>query len=296
MARKYQVRSVSLPASSHPSRIRVECELNNVRSLEAYSASSSGAVCASLAGLEELHCCLDSYLSVHSTQEILLLACKDKSWVVELLDGSVKILDACSTSRDSMLQVKGHVQDLQSALRRRKGSSSASESVSRFKRLRKKMIKDARNMIATLKQVDHKLRVSVIEHLGNAEDQCPCIISLLNDVAALDISILESLLSYLSVPSSDSKMTKWSSVISRLMNKKVAACKQETSNEFSNVDAAIFELNTSKCSSSEAVQLVLERLAWLEARVERIEDCLESMFKCFIKSRVALLNIISTET
>ncbi|KAJ6774725.1 BPS1-LIKE PROTEIN [Salix purpurea] len=58
-----------------------------------------------------------------------------------------------------MLRLKEQVQALQSALRRRKGDSSIESSVANYFCLRKKM-KDAKKLIASLKQMDNKFGAS----------------------------------------------------------------------------------------------------------------------------------------
>ncbi|KAJ6736924.1 hypothetical protein OIU85_019035 [Salix viminalis] len=63
-------------------------------------------------------------------------------------------------ARDILLRFREQVQALQSAFRRRKGDSSIESSVATFTCFRKKMKRDAKKLIASLKQMDKKLGAS----------------------------------------------------------------------------------------------------------------------------------------
>ncbi|KAJ7944084.1 DUF241 domain protein [Quillaja saponaria] len=154
MASKYQVRSISLPSRSHPSTLRVEEELNKLRTLEATSTSTSGSICNGLSGLEELYTSLDDLINVTSTQQIVSCHQQEKC-VEELLDVSVRILDICGITKDNLLQIREHVQALQSALRRRKGDSSIGSKVAEYMSFRKKMKKIYKKLITDLKQMEN---------------------------------------------------------------------------------------------------------------------------------------------
>ncbi|KAG4939111.1 hypothetical protein JHK86_045252 [Glycine max] len=53
--------------------------------------------------------------------------------VEEVLDGSVRILDMCGLTKDTILQIKENVQALHSGLRRSKGHLSVETSVAKYK-------------------------------------------------------------------------------------------------------------------------------------------------------------------
>ncbi|KAJ6305173.1 hypothetical protein OIU78_020670 [Salix suchowensis] len=121
MSGKYHVRSISLPTRSNPATLEVEEALNKIKAWE--SSPTSGSFCNGLSGVEELCKYVDKLLNLASTQEVLSHNQKGKCHE-ELLDGSVRLLDVCSISRDILL--------------------------------RKKMKKDAKKLIASLKQMDNK--------------------------------------------------------------------------------------------------------------------------------------------
>uniref|UniRef100_A0A7N0UGI9 Uncharacterized protein n=1 Tax=Kalanchoe fedtschenkoi TaxID=63787 RepID=A0A7N0UGI9_KALFE len=286
MAGKYQVRSISLPSRSHPISVRFEQELNSLKSWEASSASSSNEICALLAGLEEAYNCANELAGVQSACETLS-NCKSEMWASDcLFDGSVKMLDVCSTSRETMLTAKGHVQAIQSAIRRRKGDSSIQKSISGYLSFRKQMTKSATKMIVLLKQINHVSTTSSIRD-GNARP-----IKVLQDLTAVTISVFESLLTFLAEPSY-AKATKWS-LVSKVMAKRAAAQNDKFLNEFACVDAVIFKPGSSQVSPLVNAQLVLEKLAALEIAIRGIDDRLECIFRCLVTLRVSLLNKMSS--
>ncbi|XP_031276061.1 uncharacterized protein LOC116134507 [Pistacia vera] len=286
MASKYHVRSISLPSRSHPSTIKIEEELSKLKTLEESSRLllTSGSICKSLSGLEELYMCLDDLLNMASSQQVLSQNQHEKC-IDELLEGSVKLLDICGITRDTLLQIKEHDQALHSAIRRRKGDSSVENSIASFICFRKKMKKDAKKMIVTLKQMDNNLGVSP---LLEQDQHLSAVIRVLREVNATSSSIFQSLLLFFSGPGSKQKLNRWS-LVSKLMNKRVTACeeKQEIVNELESVDSALCGRDIEK------MQNMHERLKAAEASIEGLEKGLESMFRCLIRSRTSLLNIIS---
>ncbi|CAI0429481.1 unnamed protein product [Linum tenue] len=155
MAAKFQKRSVSLPARSHPATIKIHEELTKLGELEQSSAatsSSSSAICSSLSTIRDVYDTLDELLAMASTQEAL----SRRRCVAEeerFLDGSVKLMDTCEIAKDVISRLRENVAALQSAIRRRrKGDSVLESSVSDYIQLRRKTRKDARKLVAQLKQ------------------------------------------------------------------------------------------------------------------------------------------------
>ncbi|CAM8992712.1 unnamed protein product [Rhodiola kirilowii] len=286
MATRYQVRSVSLPSKSHPSIIKIHEELNRLRSLQNLSPSTSEIVCSSLAGLAELYTSVDSFLKMESTRAVLS-NCKDALWVSELLDGSVQLLDVCSSLRNGMMDVKEHVQDVQSSLRRRNGDLSVEKSILNFACLRKKMKKDSKNMIALLNRMTRRLEAASVQESDNSLFSSK--VQILIQVSVATGQVFESLLSFISTPVSTKRTTKWS-LVSRMRRKKVAAAAWEDAsiNDFTSVDAALLSSHYDKDAQSSN-----DRLVSLKRSVEAIETHLERMFRHLVTSRVSLLNIFS---
>ncbi|XP_068344018.1 uncharacterized protein [Pyrus communis] len=250
-AKHHVIRSISLPSRSHPTTLRVEEELNRLQTSSSCD-STSDSICKSLCGLDELYECVDDLLQMASTQQ-LLSQHQQKKCMDELLDGSLmRLLDVCGITGDEISTIKEHVRDLQSALRRRKGDTSLESSISKYTCFRKKMNKDAKKLITSLKQVDNKIATSP---LLEQDHHLTAVIRVLREVRVKNMSIFQSLL-----------------VLQHRL------------------DAALYNL----CKSSTATfECANKRLEALEVTIESLENGLESVFRCMIKTRASLLNIIS---
>ncbi|XP_018624282.2 uncharacterized protein [Nicotiana tomentosiformis] len=107
---------------SHSSTLRVEEELNKLKTLETAVAPTAETICNSLLGLKELYKYIND-LNLHLTFQALS-HCKHEKLVEDLLDKSVRLLDVCYTTKEPVSQCKENVRDLQSYLRMRKGDLS----------------------------------------------------------------------------------------------------------------------------------------------------------------------------
>ncbi|CAN1770850.1 hypothetical protein LINPERHAP1_LOCUS11719 [Linum perenne] len=174
----------------------------------------------------------------------------------ELLDGSLRMLDMCNTAKDALSQMKESVAELQSAIRRRQSDLVAE--TKRYLNSRK----------TVKKAIQKALKANSVEA-----------ISMLREAESIVVEVLEILLSFIS--QSNSKSSSWS-----LVSKIMAAKKNEVSastNEFAEVDAC---LKTSK--SSEEIQAHLKNL---QPCIQDLEEGVESLFRCLIKTRASILNV-----
>jgi len=279
----YHVRSNSFPSQSHPNSTRIEQELTKMKTWEATSTSTSHSITNGLFLLEDLYISLEDLLNITSTQK-LVSHHQGEKFVEELLDGSVKMLDICGITRDTVLQIKENVQSLHSSLRRRKGDSSIEKSVAEYKFFTKKMKKNVTKLITSLKHMESKFGAS---SLLNQDQDLIAVITVLREVIAMNLSIFQSILSFLVGFSSKSKATKWLKV-TKLMQKRVT-CEEnmENFNELQCVEASLRTL------SSEGSNVAHERFEALENAIESIENGLENIFRRLVKTRVCLLNIIT---
>ncbi|CAL0311433.1 unnamed protein product [Lupinus luteus] len=200
---------------------------------------------------------------------------------LEALENSIQSLE------NGLENIKENVQALHSAIRRRKGDSSIARSVAEYNSFTKKVKKNAKKLITSLKQMDSNFGVSP---LLNQDQDLAALIRVLREVIAMNMSIFQSLLSFLAPPSSKSKITKWL-MVAKLMQKGVQSC-EENSNELQHVDAALITL-LSDGTNVKNMQPARDNLEALENAIESLENGLENIFRFLIKTRASLLNIIA---
>ncbi|KAK4764012.1 hypothetical protein SAY87_013450 [Trapa incisa] len=286
-----KIRSISLPPPrSHPSIARVEEEIRKLRSWESSGEFSSyGSIAVGLAGLERLYICLDDLLSMGSTVQVLSQG--GDHIINELLDVSVMILDICGTTRDLVSQVKDHVRELESAVRRsRKDDSSIELAIVGYSNLRKKIKKDARRVIARLREVD--INAAAAQPLGDHGNlHLSAVVRALLEASSVAVSVFRSVLLFLSSPTAG--QAKWS-LMSRLTLKAgtvESEIKPEVVNVFEDVSAALRSVQL-KCSDVDSMRVLQSRFRQLDVGVGSIEDGLESSFRRLVRTRAALLNLI----
>ena len=287
----HQSRSKSLPCRQHP--LILQCN-QHLGSLEASpsdnsTSSSSSLFRHKLTGLQTLHDCIEKLVRLPLTQEVLVQERQEK-WVDELLDGSLRLLDVCTVAKDALLHTKECARELQSIMRRKRGGEmEVTAEVRKFlasrKVVKKAILKALENLQATVK----KAKFSP----SNKDHPTATLASLFKDVQVITLSILESLLNFISGPA-QSKPSKWSLVSKLMHNKKVTTTTQESDpNEFSNVDAALLSFVFHMTRKSDSVSHLQNQLEDLESVIQDFVEGLETLFKRFIKIRVSLLNILN---
>lgn len=282
------VRSISLPARSHPSTVRVEEELNKLKSWESSSSSSSKAetICLGLSLLSELYKRIQDLLNLPLTQQALSQD-QHQKWVNELLEGSLRYLDACGNTRDSVLSMQETVRELQSALRRRKVGELGNESVvSAYFCSRRKMKKETAKSLASLKPP----LMDGLDCLEKKDDHLLAVVRVLRETSLITISIFHSLLLFLSAQVLKPKPSRWS-LVSKLVQKSV-----QNVNELEGVDMALGSLlMQSSCREMEGQKMQSAQIGLdaLDVSMEGIVKGLECLFRHLIQTRVFLLNIMS---
>ncbi|CAN0845560.1 hypothetical protein LINGRAHAP2_LOCUS4141 [Linum grandiflorum] len=211
----------------------------------------SSSISQNLNGLQDVYDCVDKLIQLPSTQQAMI---HDQNELNELLDGSLRLLDLCNAAKDALSQMKESVSELQSAIRRRQGDLVAeTKRYLNSRKIVKKAIQKALKGMETKK------------------------FTMLKESEYIVVEVLESLLSFIS--QSNSKSSSWS-LVSKLTKKTQVSA---NSNEFALVDAC---LKTSK--SSEEIQAHLKNL---QPCVQDLEEGVESLFRCLIKTRASILNV-----
>lgn len=308
--KQYGLRCISLPAArSYPVAMKIEHELNKLKSWEISSSSSSNGekICLGVAGLGELYRCIGEFLGLPLTREALAQHQHENCWVNELLDGLLLYLDICGSTRDVVLMIKQSVRELQSALRRSKvGDFTIDGSVNAYICSRKKMNKEITKCLASLKQMEYNTFGS--SRSLELNDHLALLIQLLRKVSRITTCIFNSLLQFLSVPTLKPKSTKWSMVLKQLVHKDKSVATFEgqwEANEFEDVDIAlsnVLMMRQSSCKDDDEdddeaeiknIESAQEKLEALDGGIEGFENALECLFRRLIQTRVSLLNVLS---
>ncbi|KAL5778343.1 hypothetical protein ACOSP7_011269 [Xanthoceras sorbifolium] len=166
----------------------VEDQLNRLSTSQATSSSSfSSSVCQKLGGLRDLYENVDDLLQLPLTQQALSHE-QHRKKVEEILDGSLRLVDVCGTTRDLFSQIKECVQELESFVRRKRGDGSnlADQFSQNLVRMQKKSTSNEEfNQVAaisTLTQVE-VISLEVFESLLVASD--------INQLENLDVELLQ---------------------------------------------------------------------------------------------------------
>ncbi|KAF8405515.1 hypothetical protein HHK36_010422 [Tetracentron sinense] len=289
-------RSISLPSRSHPLTLSIEEQLHRLRASEATSSLSvPSSICRKLSALDDLYEHVDDMLHLPLIQRVLSHYPHEK-WVDEVLDGSLRLLEVCGTSRDFLLQMKECVQDLESSLsRKRVGEFGLANEVQAYIISRKKASKGIRKCFENLKRMESKCAFS--NSLLDKDDYgLVAMVSVLREVEAITLSVLKSILSFESSPKTRSKPSGWY-LVSKFIQTKRVACEGEGEDvgEMEKLDVALCALlNRQKsCKDIGVVQNAQKRLEALELSIQSLEEGVECMFRRLIRTRVSLLNILN---
>ncbi|GAB4847607.1 hypothetical protein Ancab_026668 [Ancistrocladus abbreviatus] len=291
-------RSISLPSRLSPNFMRVEAELSKLKSWETLTASGgepfgAEAIQVSLTSLVQLYTCVEDLIQSPSTHQALLNHDGGKL-VNDAVEGSIALLDTCSTARYLMQLLKEHVQDLQSALRRRGGYMGAADNISTYMNFRKKVEKDAAKCLRALKQTENR---SGFATPLDTDPDLATVVRVLSEVNAITTNIFQYLLSFLHMPVVKSKASGWS-LISKLVSGGSLASRVQNSilNEVGAVDVALFSLhrNGQGDDAKSSVQLIQGRLRTLEASIQSLEAWLDRLFRHLVQNRVSLLNTVTS--
>ncbi|KAJ1428196.1 hypothetical protein SESBI_09203 [Sesbania bispinosa] len=285
----FHARSNSLPSRLHPLFLQCSEHLDRLRASHETSSSSS-LLTHKLNGLRDLHDCVENLIQLPHTQEALIHE-PQESWVDELLDGSLRLLDVCTTTKDSLLHTKECMRELQSIMRRRKGGEEELKAeVKKFLTSRKVVRKAISKALANLKGTTTKFCNNMTS--TNKDNQTVALISLLENVEVVTLSTFQALMQFIS-GTTQSKSSSWL-LISKLMQTKKVACSQlADESEFAQLDEALQSYMFAQPNKFENMNNLQNHLETMELLIQDLEEGLEFLFRRLIKIRVALLNILN---
>ncbi|KAK8705729.1 hypothetical protein V6N13_049323 [Hibiscus sabdariffa] len=211
---------------------------------------------------ELLHSPIIKRALVHRGQE---------KWVHQVSESSLRMLDVCGISRDILLLVKEHVQDLQFTLRRvSTEESDIGTKVAVYDQYSKKLKKETLKCLQSLKGMKNKpIANDIVTPIDN---NLSMVVDVLGEVRVTAISVVESLLSLISIPWLERKPAK-----GYFGSKFMRPSWQR-----------LYDI-----SDEMAVQSANKRLQAVEITIEDLEAELECMFRRLIQTRVLLLNILT---
>ena len=244
----YHTRSFSFPSNSHPVVDQLNEELCRLRSSQGASTSS---MTNKLTGLKDLYKCVDEFLQLPQSQI--------KTGLDEVLDGSLRLIDICSTSLDVLVQSKERLLDIQSVLRRRcNGGLNFTNEFSEYIKTRKLVKRVVKKCFKDIQEI-------VKMNEANAKE------SKLKDVQSVTVDVFKSLLSYIG----GSQKSNWS--FSKLVHANKAQKETKSISAFDAIDSTV----------------ELSQLIKLESEIQVIEQDLEWLFRHLVKTRATLLNVVS---
>jgi len=224
--------------------------------------------------LRDLHKCANDLLHSAQSQQVLNLHHPQDqmmSLVREVSDASLKMLDLCGATRDTILAVKDHFQDLQQIFRRAKIEGSdfdaqiSAHGLSR-KKLKKGISKCMKDIKGLMKSKYFTSDLSLIDH------SLIVVVHVLREVRGATLSILESLTSLIDLPATITVLhSQRSTFASKLM------CR-----------GMLLE----RCDSME-VRMANTKSEQVQKAIEGVEVELECIIRRLIQTRVLLLNILT---
>lgn len=219
--------------------------------------------------LRDLHNSANDLLHSPVIQKALVHHRQEK-WVNEVSEASLRMLELCGISKDVLLLVKEHLQDLQSTLRRVIiGESDISAKIAAYNRYRKKLKKQTLKCLHSLRGMTNK---SITSDIYSVDSKLMVVVDVLKEVRVITISIVESLLSLISIPWLVRKSAKGSF----------------TSKFMPSSGQSLYDI-----WDEEEVQSANKRMEGVEIAIEVLEVELESISRRLIQTRVSLLNILT---
>ncbi|KAK6939246.1 Protein BPS1, chloroplastic [Dillenia turbinata] len=214
------------------------------------------------------------------------LRTQNEKWAEEVLNGSLRLLDHCSASKDILSLAKECVQELASSLRRRKVEKCGLEKeVECFEMSRKNVTKLAQKSQENLKKIKKNLLVQ-----GQG---LPSAVNVLREAEATSLSVFDSLLYVALGSKSDSK-----SLVSKFIRSKRVLCENQElyTSEVEKIGGALEAMRRQKSSQNcdfVQVQNLQKQLGAFELRIQDLEDGLEGLSRHLMRTRVSLLNILN---
>ncbi|XP_062100807.1 uncharacterized protein LOC133806732 [Humulus lupulus] len=256
------------------SRLRTSSEATTTTST---SSSSSSLICNRLSGLKDLHESFDDLLQLQLQAKQAL---ETKKTLEQVLDGSLRLLDSCATTRDIFSMIKQTLQELQSSLRRKRGSDQSG------------FENEVNSYMLSKKKVLTKMITKCLKNVMMTKDSNNSSSDLFSLVQEATCEVFQSLLGFISRPKIRSSPRSYLAL--KLFRSRKVACEGEVyifATQLEKIDATLMVLKANKDIKIVQVKQVLKELESLESTIQELDENLECIFRCLMKTRVSLLNI-----
>ncbi|KAJ8421314.1 hypothetical protein Cgig2_011546 [Carnegiea gigantea] len=274
----HHARSASYPPKTNPLILKIEQQLKKLQESEASSSSPMQTISIGLTGLAGLYKCVDDALNYLP----LLPKHNAKSHVEQLVNGSLKLLQVCTSSMAVVMKLRETVGE-------RRLSNEKLPEVSRYFFTRKEIMKSTKVLDLSLRLVVGEL-ISENRELSQQESE---LTRAFRCVSIINITVMESLLQLLS--SKPTKSTRFH-LISKILvgrSKEAEDSAAKKRNELSNVDIALCSVFSRDEADGQKVVIAQKRLEELEEGLRGIENGLSCISSKLAKARASLLNIVS---
>ncbi|KAJ3692858.1 hypothetical protein LUZ60_011953 [Juncus effusus] len=252
----FQARSISLPTKSHSYVLKAEAEFYKLRACLSSSSQTAQTILDALQGVCNLYECINDIFFMSSNQNSLSHS-QQRRVVDQELEDSVNLLDICSTSSDNLAEIKAHLQDLESAVRR--CSSEAMKS-------------KAKDYIHLVKKSSKYLNKQVGRKSESIEGDSLETLGLVREAREIAVSLLQSVLVFFSKQIVSQKTSKWS-----LLQKRRVECKGD-----------VFDISSLIVNVEE-----LHNGLGCIVNVEELHNGLGCLYRHMIQCSVSLLNSCS---
>ncbi|WCJ31213.1 hypothetical protein M5689_012722 [Euphorbia peplus] len=262
----FHLRSTSLPSKSHPLTASLREQLDK------FIESESSSISQKLGGLKDLYECVNDFLQTFSNE-------KHSQSAAKALDGSVRVLDMCTTTSDFISQLKECVKGLELSLRRRRlDAKSSLNEVDAYMVARKKLNQTIIKYMRKLKRQEKSCKTTSQNDM-------------LKDAEEISASVFKSILSFISQPNAKSKLSG-SSIISKFLQSKNSSSEREIEdNEVNKIDGELMVFKSNKDINQ--IEIISRGLKALEKSLEEVEEELDCVYRRLLKTRVSLLNILN---
>ncbi|XP_058780881.1 uncharacterized protein LOC131654981 [Vicia villosa] len=286
MKSNFHGRSISLPSRPHPLILKCNEHLETLLKSSNETFSSS-LLFHKIDGLRDLIECVENLIQLPLTQEALVHE-HQENWVNNLLDGSLRLLDVCSSAKVAVIHTKECTRELQSIIRRRGGGTEVTAEAKKFLTSRKIVRKAISKVLTNLKGNT----IGCNRLSTNKDHQSVALINLFQDVEVATLSTFQRILQYIS-GTTHSKSNSWGSISKLIQPKRVACSLVADESEFSQMDVALESFLFTKTTKLDGVNDLQNHLEKTECCIQDLEEGLEFLFRRLIKIRVSLLNILN---